>query len=208
MYLVLDNEDGSLTSRIEAALKDVGGVDTIVAVDTGGDALYSTSVSSAAKATPDQDLRVLKALHSLQGPRIITAEIAVGVDSPDNASEVLSKGKAKLFVPSAAESKQIADRYRAWKLDGTDDKLFGKTALAWQSALRGESGLQTLPLPGTVVVDPNKTPWSPFVQIDPAMRGVFFMELDDHLNAIGIATVPRERPNFCNLKKALGELLE
>ena len=80
-------------------------------------------------------------------------------------------------------------------MDGTNDQRFGKTSLAWQLALQGKTGLQTLPLPTRVVTDP-KNPWNPFVQVDPSMGGVFFMNLKDHLNAIGGSEKGASNVNF------------
>jgi len=76
VYLIIDRGDGSLTAQIEAALTDFGGVDTVVAVDTGGDSLYRTTVTDATKATPDQDIASLKAVNALRGPRLLSCIVA------------------------------------------------------------------------------------------------------------------------------------
>ncbi len=63
MFLIMDHQNGTLEQQIDAVAKFAGGVDTVVAIDTGGDALYSLVKVDSAKATPDQDLRVLETLH-------------------------------------------------------------------------------------------------------------------------------------------------
>lgn len=184
VYLVVDHEDGTLSHRIQAAVRHAGGASTIVAVDTGGDALYRNQVTEGAKATPDQDLRVLHTLASLPEANIMTAEIAAGIDSPSDAQQILLGAKARFYEPTVEEANSVLAAYRNWQMDGTDDQRFGKTSLAWQMALQGQTGLQTLPLPARVVTDPIN-PWNPFVHVDPSMRGIFFMNLRDHLGAIG-----------------------
>jgi len=68
-------------------------------------------------------------------------------------------------------------------MDGSNDARYGKTPLAWQLALRDETGIQSLDIPSQVVLD-NQNPWNPFVNINAATRGIFFMPLADHLRAI------------------------
>ncbi len=194
VFLVLDPDETSdpilrrqtIMSRIQSALAESGGVDAIYAVDTGGDALYSASTGlDGAKATPDQDLRVLAALHGLSSKyQVMSVEIAAGVDSPKNAETVLTAAKAQYYEPTTTESAGILDQYIAWRMDGTDEERYGKTPLAWQAALRGQFGMQVLPLPTRIVIDP-KNPWITIFRIDPSMRGIFFMNIEDHLKAIG-----------------------
>jgi len=222
VYLVIDSLDGKLTKQIEVAIADAGGADCIFAVDTGGDALFSTSSSSSSssssastsssgiidsggvRVTPDQDLRVLKALmelnsqnhHSTPTPtptpfsvneiqqmQMYSLEIALGVDSPSYAQVVLEAAGAQFIRLSCEEENQILKQYRAWDFDGHNDSRFGKTAFAWCAALRNESGIQCLPLPSHVVMD-TKNGWNPFVMITEAMRGIFIMQLEKHWEAI------------------------
>ncbi len=188
VYLVIDTEDGTLASKIQRVIERVGSVDTILAVDTGGDALYSTTVEENAKATPDQDLRVLTALAGID-TQVVTAEIAVGVDSPDNAQEILSGANAKYFEPNTDQSSAVVAMYEAWDMTGNNEFRFGKTPLSWQLALHGMRGVHSIALPTRVVID-GRNPWNPFVMIQDSMKGVFFMELNDHLKAIGVSPPP------------------
>lgn len=184
IFLVIDTEDGTLTAKIQKVIDEIGGVDTVLAVDTGGDALYSTTVEEGAKATPDQDVRVLSALAGLN-IRVVTAEIATGVDSPDNAQEVLVRAGAKYFSPNADQSSAVMAKYAAWDMTGNNEARYGKTPLSWQLALSGMTGFQSIALPTRIVID-GRNPWNPFVMIQASMSGVFFMDLEDHLHAIGV----------------------
>jgi len=69
VFLVLDSEDGTLTEKIKSVIHYIGGADTVLSVDTGGDALHVTGgTSETSRATPDQDLRVLRALQNVGTP--------------------------------------------------------------------------------------------------------------------------------------------
>lgn len=195
MFIVTDYQDGTLLKQIQSVIQNVGGVQEIVTVDTGGDSLYSTAgTTSNAKATPDQDLRVLSSLTGLNMP-VTSAVIAVGIDSPANAAEVLQKAKAQRYSPTSNETLAILAKYRAWKMDGASNSR--KTALAWQAALMGQIGLQSLNIPSRYVLD-AKNPWSPFVRINESMRDIVFMNLTDHLRAIGAY----QKPSGLNLSEA------
>ena len=76
-YIILIREDISLVEQIQALRSHLGSIDTIIGVDTGGDALFSTSGQDQAKATPDQDIQVLRAISSIQDIHVLSAEIAV-----------------------------------------------------------------------------------------------------------------------------------
>jgi hypothetical protein len=183
VFLVIDKQDGRVHEQIEEVLRHVEGVDTIIAVDTGGDALYSVTDQDQAKTTPDQDLRILAALRQVSVP-VLTCEIACGVDSPVNAEKVLQAAGARYYEPSPSEVKQILWQYQRWEMDGTNPEFYGKTSLAWQAALQGKTGYTCLPLPEGVVLDANN-PWDPFVYIATSMQGMFLMPLERHLGAIG-----------------------
>lgn len=176
-YLVLDSQDGTLPSRLQAAIDHAGGADSIVGLDTGGDALYSAVSVEGAKATPDQDLRVLQALGELPAKqRVYLAIAATGVDSPTNTSEILKARKAIYFKLTVDDREMVQKTYHAWNLDGSDDQKYGKTPLAWQLALAEKYGLQVLNLPTSVVID-HKNPWFTFVNIKESMQGIFFLDV-------------------------------
>ncbi len=203
-YLVIENDPAKLTTQLNAVLQHVGDVDTVVAVDTGGDALHPTGgKEEASRATPDQDLRVLRALHGIPGNvNKVTCEIAVGVDSPANAETVLESANARYYQPTPDDARELLASYSRWHMDGSDNKRFGKTASAWQAALKGQNGVQDIGVPTDVVLDP-KNPWRPFVPVQPAMQGLFFMQLDDHLRSIG-AIPPQTRPSHSGQHTGFG----
>jgi hypothetical protein len=175
VYLIVEQEGLNLVEQIQSVLEKVTDVDTVIAVDTGGDALYSTVGHNSSITTPDQDLRSLEAINKLPKVKKISCEIAVGVDSPSDAEEILLNNKAKYYEPSPKEIDSILEKYKSWQMDGSSETSFGKTPLAWQKALQDQFGFQELDLPTRVVLD-NKNPWKPYVHIQPSTKGMFFMD--------------------------------
>ncbi len=182
-YLVVDKKDGRLTDQIQAALTNFGGVQSIVALDTGGDALYRASVSDQTKATPDQDLASLKAVSQLRDTKLYSMIMAPGVDTPDDYREVLQSAQAHYMSFDEAEKARIFETYKEFEMDGSNPDRYGKTSLAWQAALRGERGSVRLPLPDHVVNDP-RNPWNPYVNITEEMAGAYVMDVEKHISAI------------------------
>jgi hypothetical protein len=182
VYLVVDYKDGTLGAQIAAALQDFG-ADSAVAVDTGGDSLYRTQVDDKAKATPDQDIASLTALCSLTSYKLFSCVVAKGIDSPDYADAVLTQARAAVVYFSDAERQHILDIYTEFEMDGSHLERYGKTAFAWQAALRGERGTVRVPLPDSVV-NCSINPWNPFVLITAEMAGCYLMGAQDHLDAI------------------------
>jgi hypothetical protein len=185
IVLILESDKVTLDAQIQSVINHFGNIDTIIGVDTGGDALYSqnNSQTDASKATPDQDLRSLKAMQKLKVPNLITAEICVGVDSPQNAEDVLLKSESRIYNLSPVEANLTLDTYRQWEMDGSREDRFGKTSLAWQSALRGEIGLTCLSIPNSLVTS-KSNPWNPFVILNECSQSIFFSNLESHLEAI------------------------
>jgi hypothetical protein len=185
MFLVIERAGVSLASQIESVLKHLGGADTVIAVDTGGDCLYSTGGQEVTKTTPDQDLRGLQAISELTSVRKMSCVIAAGIDSPPNADDLLHQAEARYHETTPEEVTEALSRYHAWGVDGTSETRYGLTPLIWQKALRGEFGLKAADLPTSVVLD-RKNPWQPFVHVQPSMKGMFLMDIDKHLAAIGL----------------------
>ncbi len=185
MFLVIDHLDGTLQDDIKAVLDAVGGVQTVIGLDTGGDALMSVGGEDVAHATPDQDVRVLRAIDSLSVQNKLSCEMAVGVDSPDDAEQKMLDAEASYFAPSPDEAKDILNYYKNWGLDGSksDEGLYGKTPFAFQMALKGMTGIQCLDLPKANVTSPTN-PWRTFVHIQPATGGIFFMDAQKHLSQL------------------------
>jgi hypothetical protein len=186
MYLVFDKLDDGLGPRLQAALDDAGSPEYAIAVDTGGDALYRTTVADAVRSTPDQDLRVLKQLPQLNC-KVYSIELAVGVDSPSYAADVLKDADAKYITFSDLGTQvitvtSIIARYKKWNMKAGG--WLGKTPLAWSAALNGNVGLTVLDIPTSRVLGSN--PWNPFVYTDRVMAGGFIMDVEKHLLAIGV----------------------
>lgn len=174
-------------AKLEHANKDCE-VDTVLLVDTGGDSLYkmtATDGHSSSKTTPDQDLRVLQAFSSLKSLGypidFISVVIAAGVDTPPYAQQVLEAAQASYYSLNKLQVTLVQAQYFAWEMDGTNDARYGKTPLAWQAALRGETGVTVVPLPARVVLD-HTNPWNPFLRVP--VKGIFMMKLEDHIKAI------------------------
>lgn len=184
VYLVIEQAGIELSEQIQCVLELLGTIDTVIAVDTGGDALYSTTGHDQTKATPDQDLRSLQTISGLSGVEALSCEIAIGIDTPPNGECVLLNSGAIYFEPSSDEADWILQKYQEWEMDGINESRFGKTPLAWQQALKGNFGFQEVGLPERVVLDQNN-PWNPFVYIQHSTKGMFFMEVKNHLASIG-----------------------
>ena len=182
VYLIIEQEGINLTEQINSLIELGGGVDTVVGGDTGGDALYSMTGQDQARATPDQDLRSLEAINSLSDVRKMSCEIAVGIDTPQNGENIIMYAEEKYYEPT--EVNWIIEKYREWQMDGSNETRFGKTPLAWQKALQDHFGFQEISLPTRVVLD-KKNPWKPFVYIQPSTKGMFFMDIENHLKSIG-----------------------
>ncbi len=186
MFIVTDYQNGTLAQQIQAVVNHVGGVDTVVALDTGGDALYPSVQTERARATPDQDLRVLNTLSQFNNLKLLTAIVATGIDSPPDAQFTLQRAGAQYYEPSKNQERYVLGKYRTWQMDGTNPNRYGKTSLAWQYALRDQTGIVSLPIPTEVVLDRNN-PWDPFVTIQESMKGIFFMDLKAQLRAISFS---------------------
>lgn len=185
-YLVIDKQDGTLTTQFNILNKKLYGLDTIITVDTGGDVLFpivGVKDGDKAKATPDQDLRVLTAVRSVNVSNKISSVIATGVDTPSNAESVLKHANAKYYSLSPDQISDVLSRYELWDMTGANEARYGKTALAWQSALKGQTGLRALNMPTRVVLD-SKNPWNPFVYVTESMAGIFFMDLQKHYETL------------------------
>ncbi len=196
IYLVVDEGNSELTAKIEKALADIGGVQTLIAVDTGGDALAKES---------GQDASVLQALADVSNVEIVTAEIAVGVDAPSDAEQILLRGNARYVELDYSDTVSTLMKYKVWQMDGSNASRYGKTSLAWQAALEGKLGLQVLPLPERVVLD-SKNPWDPFIQIQPSMRGIFIMRLADHMESVGLQSLKKDRQEVLALFEGEGDI--
>lgn len=186
VYLVIDKHDGNLVSKIQSVINHIyqntgKKIDTILGVDTGGDCLYPETFANS-----DQDTLSLKAIATFvtNNINVYNCIVAPGIDAPnDIASDVLRKANAKAYFPTETEVKNILEQYKAWKIDGSNPKIFGKTPLAWQAALQKKRGLVVLNIPLNNVLD-SKNPWIPTLRIDDIMESVVFMKTVDCINAI------------------------
>jgi len=193
-FLIIDHKnENQLRADIQRVLEEIGTIDAVMAVDTGGDGLYKVRKNNdlsqaidSSRSTPDQDLRVMIAVNGIPNITKLTSEIAVGIDSPDYAEEVLQSASAKYFDLSPDQRQDVLDTYKDWGIDGSraEEGLYGKTPFGWQLALKGKFGIQIIDIPSSVVVH-KKNPWMPFVHIQVATQGIFIMKMEDHLKALG-----------------------
>ena len=184
VYLIIDREDGNLKTKLEKTLADMGDVKTLIGVDTGGDLLYPLNVSANQSiTTPDQDRRVLETINDIQGVEKRCCIVGIGIDSPDCADSILKNANASYYEPDEQIKQEILDTYTMWDMNGDNEKKFGKTPLAWQQALKGKIGVVCLNIPTRYVLD-ERNPWIPFVNIQPATKGIFFMDVQRCLEAI------------------------
>lgn len=187
---VLNSADTQVVKDDLSALARDTNADVVIGVDTGGDSLYSDKTSSADQVvtTPDQDHAVLAAIGNL--PKEVVGEtysvvVAPGVDSPNNASEVLQAARANRVQLTPEDAQLVRDTYVQWRMDGTasEEGRYGKTPFAWLAALQGRNGLTVIDLPRNNVVS-NNNPWRTFVNVAPAMQSVLIMTAANHKAAV------------------------
>lgn len=184
-FLVME-EEGRTNEMLEWIIGQTD-CQALVLVDTGGDALYSPegAETDQVKATPDQDLRVLRAARQLSVP-VWTCEVAVGVDAPADAESRLRDAEATFTRFTDAQAGEISHCYTEWRrriTKSTGSDFLGKTPLALQAALSGARGFTCIPIATSLVLDP-RNPWVPFIPGQDAMAGFFVMTLESHLRAI------------------------
>lgn len=200
IFMVLDQGDSTSTipANERADLKDQfhavlaqakHSVDTILIVDTGGDVF---GADSSGETTPDQDLRVQKAISTLSHAyNLVTAVVSPGVDAPEDAPLKALKAGGMVYRPSDDEKRLLlhilVDEY---KMDGSDPSRFGKTIMALQARLRGVVGWTSLDLP-TYVVDTWQNPWNGFVYIRECMSDIILMPTTSLLPLIEPVIQPR-----------------
>lgn len=154
---------------------------TVLSVDTGGDVFGTDGTGGT---TPDQDLRVQKALSglplisspagNLRERNLVTAVVAPGVDAPNDAPRKAKQAGGKVYRPSEEEQKLFLKILAEYEMDGKNPRRFGKTTLALQECLRGKEGWTSLNLPEHVV-NTWENPWSSFVYIQRCMSDIIFM---------------------------------
>ena len=184
-YLVIDSGDGRLQMQVEDALNDFGGVDSVVALDTGGDALFRVEQAQdvVGVTSPDQDICSLLAIAGIQNIELYSAIVANGIDAPDYSAQILQQADARYFQLNDSQSRQVLETYKNFQLDGSHPERYGLTCFSWQAALRKEFGKVAMPLPDHLINHPTN-PWNPVVDIREEMAGIYIMDLDKHVAAI------------------------
>ncbi|MGW7041908.1 DUF6829 domain-containing protein [Streptomyces avermitilis] len=173
-----------------ATIAAMNGATVLIGVDTGGDSLYRESADvHRADASPGQDHRVLAALAALAAGHpeltVLSTVVAPGVDSPPYAEAVLAEAGAACIELDATDTRTVLRQYAVWGMDGSNPDRYGKTPLAWLSALRGKSGLAALRLPDARVLS-NDDPWRCFLDVHPGMRRILVMDALRHAVAVGV----------------------
>lgn len=190
VYLIVDCLDGGLTEQNQIVMDDFGKPDALIAIDTGGDALYRTEQAEdvVGKTTPDQDISSLLAISKLKGIGLYSGIVAKGVDTPSYANDVLKAAEARYVTLSDEQIETVLRMYEMLELDGSNPDRYGKTPFAWQAALKGHIGQVRIPLPDHAVNHPTN-PWNPIVNIDSDTAGIYVMELLKHV-AVILRTLP------------------
>ncbi|KIV80766.1 hypothetical protein PV11_08244 [Exophiala sideris] len=171
---VPEQERADLKDQFHAVLaQSIRTIDTVLIVDTGGDVF---GADSSGETTPDQDLRVQKAISTLSPAyNLVTVVVSPGVDAPADAPVKALKAGGVVYTPSDDEKGRLLDiLVNDYKMDGSDPSRFGKTILALQARLRGVVGWTSLDLP-TYVVDTWDNPWNCFVYIRQCMSDIILM---------------------------------
>ena len=191
VYLVIDSQDGSLSQRIAAAIahsdNDSGPrTDTVIAVDTGGDGLFSADAADdLGRSTPELDYQSLKAVGQLPFQNRMSLVLGVGIDSPPDAGSRLLRANARCYDPDARTRAAMLDTFRRWDTTGQNPLRFGSAPFCFQRALEDPDalGYRYIPLPTERVLD-RTNPWHTFKHIQPIMRCLFFMDIERHLAVI------------------------
>jgi hypothetical protein len=194
-YLVIDRQDGSLAELISAAIADADRdqgakddrTDTIITLDTGGDALMDEGTEdTVGTTTPDQDIMALKACKNLNFANVLSCVVAPGIDSPPDVAKRLQRARARCYSPSAQCRADILRDYEEHDFTGGNPNNFGSTAFCFQAALSNPDthGHFPIPLPTTTVTS-RDNPWHTIKWIEPAMGCIFYMELGNHLQITG-----------------------
>jgi hypothetical protein len=180
IYLIADDEESPVTQKLQSILEDAGDIDTVIGLDTGGDVLFGyPDEDELARSAPDQDVRTLHSITELSGVTKLVGVLAPGIDSPTNAADILYRIGAVYFEPNTKQSAEVLKTYKRWHMDGSDPRYYGKTSLTWQAALRSpvSRGVTTLSLPEKAVITGPRI-WDPYIVLQPAMRGAFFIEAE------------------------------
>ncbi|EHY58036.1 hypothetical protein HRR83_005104 [Exophiala dermatitidis] len=180
------DERADLATQFRAVLSQCPDLDTVVVVDTGGDVFGGEKDGLAGFSTPDQDLRVQRAVAGLQHtyPNLVTTVFAPGVDAPADTPDKAKRAGGKVYRLAPEEQTLILDILaKDYGMDGSNPNRFGKTKLCLQAALKGQRGWTCLDLPAHVV-DTWDNPWSCFTYIRECMSDVLFVPLLDLLPLI------------------------
>ncbi|KKY19186.1 hypothetical protein UCRPC4_g04560 [Phaeomoniella chlamydospora] len=126
-------------------------IDTVLAVDTGGD-VFGSLAPPASKhfagyghqvatrhSTPDQDTRTILTLSQLpdRGRHSALAVLCPGLDSPPNLTEIVLSLEGVRYIPDLEERNlMISLLTDVYHMDGSDDSRFGKSSLCLLEALR------------------------------------------------------------------------
>ena len=190
VFYVLHTDRVDLTDQIQAALSDYSHVDTVVAVDTGGDVLYPFNAqpvlgynNQSVPPTPDQDLKSLMAINSLYNVKKMSLVVATGVDAPPNYQDVLINANAIYLSLDEESRKKVLRQYYDYEFDGSNLARYGVISFAWQAALRGETGAVQLPIPAHLT-SRSTNPINPTLEISAEMGGIYIMNLENHVRAI------------------------
>lgn len=184
-YLILMDEWEEVSDKLDYLISIESNIDTVIWVDTWWDALFwSWEWLDNAKSTPDQDLLVLKSMNKIKFvDTVLSCEIAVWIDSPSDAWEVLNDAKTAKYTPTEYDIEQILRYYSELWMDWSSDIYYWKTALAWQEALKNNLWIQELSLPKNIVTD-DTNPWNPYVNIQESTKHILFMKVSNHIDAI------------------------
>lgn len=163
-------------------------IDTIIGVDTGGDALTPAGIVSPSEPAvgENQDRETLLALSRIDpalASNSLVGIVGMGVDSPHAAGAMLQQAGSQYFLPSKSISSEIIQRYASMGLPSNSPTRFDKTLPAFVKALEGHRGLVEISLPAEALLS-QTNPWNPFTYVDEVSTALFFTRLDAHLAVI------------------------
>lgn len=174
-YSIYIDEWEEPSSKIESIITIEGGVDTIIWVDAWWSTLHND------EWIQNQDLQALKGIDDVSNVKYsLSCQIAIWIDSPKDVTDVINAAKAIKYSPTEWDIQSILEYYKQLE----EGKESSRVSLAWEKALQDEFWVQELDIPVDQVIN-DVAPISPFVNLQPADRDIFFMTTGKHLEAIG-----------------------
>ncbi len=165
LWVAVPKDDETLKARLSAAREYINQNATLVGVDTGGDSICSASYN---EGSPDQDFRVLQALHQLDD-HALHIVVAPGIDT--HPEDLLKFVELETTKVQEIDPILVLSSYAKLGILEPSSGKYSKTALAHaafqrKAAANDETIWSELPLPFELI-DREDNAWDPYVHGHP-----------------------------------------